>query len=104
MLDQHTDEFPLVLYLLKALETIAVRLGLPLSDKSLVLFRNLDLSICDMEDVLVAFVLPVPLGMFELMPENEGLGICQMGMEVEELLRRQPNFELFSEHRRILEK
>jgi hypothetical protein len=86
LMNEHLEQYPIVLYLLRALEVISESLKLPLSDGLLKIFKNPSLAACDKLDVQVAFVVPVPLEMVKLVPVDGGLGTSQMGIKVEDLV------------------
>jgi hypothetical protein len=88
LIDEHVEEYPIALYLLRALEVIAENVRLPLSGGLLRIFRRLSLTAYDTADVPVAFVLPIPLEMVQLIPIEEGLGTRKMGIKVEDLISR----------------
>jgi hypothetical protein len=88
LMEVHVEEYPIALYLLRALEVIAENVRLPLSGGLLRIFRRLSLTAYDTADVTVAFVLPIPLEMVQLIPIEEGLGTRKMGIKVEDLISR----------------
>lgn len=93
LLSRYVDDFPLVLYLLQALKTLAVRLRLPLSSNALEVFRMVHLSPEELADVPTALVLPVSSDILEDMSEEGGLGAHRMGIEVGELISRYKDLE-----------
>jgi hypothetical protein len=93
LMDDHVDEYPLALYLLQALRVVAERLKLPLSDEFLRIFRKSSLATCELTDVPVAIILPVPLEMVKLIPTEEGPGTSLMGMKVGDLISKRSSPE-----------
>jgi hypothetical protein len=85
LLSQYVDNFPLVVYLLQALNNVAARSRLALSDKALRVFQRLHLSTAQSLDIPVALALPLSLKILENMSEG-GLGVQRMGFEVGELI------------------
>jgi hypothetical protein len=88
LMDEHMDQYPIALYLVRALEVIVKNVGLPLSGGVLKIFRKSSLAACDTTDVPVAFVLPVPLEMVKLIQIEGGSGTSQMGIKVEDLISK----------------
>jgi len=89
LMDERVEEYPIALYLLRALEVIAGDVRLPLSDRLLRIFKRSSLTAYNTTDVPVAFVLPIPLEMVQPIPIEEGLGTSKMGIKVEDLVSRQ---------------
>jgi hypothetical protein len=87
-MDQHMDQYPIVLQLVRAFEVVAESLKLPLSDRILGLFRRSSLAAYDTTDVPVAFILPVPLEIVKLVQVEGGPGKSQIGVKVEDLIRK----------------
>jgi hypothetical protein len=87
-MNKHMDQYPIALYLVRALQVIAESLKLPLSDGILKVFRKSSLAACDATDVPVAFILPVPLEMVKLIQVEGGPGTSQMGVKVEDLISK----------------
>ena len=85
LLSRYTDEFPLVVYLLQALNNVAARSELALSDKVLGVCRRLQLSTAQLSDAPVALTIPLSLEILEIM-SREGLQVQRMGIEVGELI------------------
>jgi hypothetical protein len=85
LLSRYMDDFPLVLFLLQALNDVATRSRLTLSDNALEMSRRLHLSAAQLSDTPIALVLPLSLGMLESMSEG-GLELQRMGIEVGELM------------------
>jgi hypothetical protein len=86
LMDQHMDQYPIVLQLVRAFEIIAESLKLPLSGRILELFRRSSLAACDTTDVPVVFVLPVPLEMLKLSQAEGRSGTSQIGIKVEDII------------------
>jgi hypothetical protein len=100
LLSRYTRDFALARYIMQALKTVAVRLGLPLPDGVLSRFRDLKLTAAELADVPAAFVLPAHAEMWDVIYE-EGLGVeesgvQQMGVEMGELLSQWSDLELSS--------
>jgi hypothetical protein len=100
LLSRYTKDFALARYIMQALKTVAVRLGLPLPDGVLSRFRDLKLTAAELADVPAAFVLPAHAEMWDVIYE-EGLGVeesgvQQMGVEMGELLSQWSDLELSS--------
>jgi hypothetical protein len=100
LLARYTKDFALARYIMQALKTVAVRLGLPLPDGVLSRFRDLNLTAAELADVPAAFVLPAHAEMWDVIYE-EGLGVeepgvQQMGVEMGELLSQWSDLELSS--------
>lgn len=87
LLSPYIDDFPLVPYLLRALNNVAARSRLPPSSNALEVSRRLYLSTAQMSDTPVALLLPVSLEVLENISEG-GLGVQWMGIEVGELISR----------------
>jgi len=87
LMEEHAEEYPIVLYLLRALEVIAKDMGLHLSSAALRTFRKSSLAVCGMTDVPVAIVIPVSVGMIKLIPTG-GPGAGLMGIKVEDLVSK----------------
>ena len=96
LLSRYMDDFPLVLYLLRALNNVAERSRLPLSGNALEVSRRLQLLTAKLSDVPVALVIPVSLGILENISVG-GLGIQRMGIEVGELISRYTGLETGSQ-------
>jgi len=88
LIEEHVEEFPIALYLLRALEVIAKNIGLPLSSAVMRTFRKQSLEACEMTDVPVAIVIPVSVGMIKLIPMEGWPGASQLGVKVEDLVSR----------------
>jgi hypothetical protein len=88
LLEKHVEEYPIALYLLRALEVIAGNMGLTLSSAVMGTFRKSSLEVCEMTDVPVAIVIPVSVGMIKLIPMEGGPGASQMGIKVEDLVSK----------------
>lgn len=95
LLERHTDDYQLALHLLEALKTIAEGSDYPLSDRTSRLFQRLRSSPSCAVDVPVAFVLQVSSKLFDRMPKERGLGKFRTGINVEELIKKRPDSELF---------
>jgi hypothetical protein len=85
LLSRYMDDFPLVLFLLQALNSIAACSRLALSDNALEVSRRLRLSAAQLSDIPVALALPLSLEILESMSEG-GLRNQRMGIEVGELM------------------
>jgi hypothetical protein len=85
LLSRYTDDFPLVVYLLQALNNVAARSRLALSNKALGVCRRLHLSTAQLSDTPVALAIPLSLEILEIM-SGEGLQVQRMGIEVGELI------------------
>jgi hypothetical protein len=96
LLFRHMGHFPLVVYLLQALNNIAARFRVPLSGVAMEAFREAHLSPAELSDVPVALVLPVPWKILEDVSEG-GLGLQRMGIEIGELISRSAGLETDSQ-------
>jgi hypothetical protein len=86
LLLRYVDPFPVTRYLLQALESVAIRSGIMLSDITRESFRTIHVSTTELGDVPVAFAMPVSSEILESRPEGENVGFCQMSVEVGELI------------------
>ena len=97
LLARYTKDFSLAQYILQALKTVAVRLGLPLPDGVSARFRDLNLTAAELADVPAAFVLPAHAEMWDVIYEeghaSEESGVQQMGVEMGELLSQWTDVE-----------
>jgi hypothetical protein len=96
LLSRYTDDFPLVRYLLQALNSVAARLELPLSDSTVELFRRVKSSTAGLSDIPVALVLPVSSEILEDMWGQRVFGVQQMGIEVGQLTSGYEDLEMGS--------
>jgi hypothetical protein len=87
LLFRRMGDFPLVPYLLQALNNVAARLRVPLSDVALEASRGVHLSPEELLDVPVALVLPISWKLLEDV-SGRGLGLQRMGIEVGEFMKR----------------
>jgi hypothetical protein len=87
-MDQHMDQYPIVLQLVRAFGVVAESLKLPLSGRILELFRRASLAACDATDIPVAFILPVPFEVVKLIQVEGGPGTSQIGVKVEDLISK----------------
>jgi hypothetical protein len=85
-----------VLYLLQALNSIAVRLRLPLSATALEVSQRVHLSNAELSNALVALILLVSSEIRETKSEG-GSGVERMGIEVGELISRYIGLETGSQ-------
>jgi hypothetical protein len=88
LMDQHMDQYPIVLQLVRAFEVVAESLKLPLSGRILELFRRSSLAACDATDIPVTFILPVPFEVVKLIQVEGGPGTSQIGVKVEDLISK----------------
>jgi hypothetical protein len=86
LLLRYVDPFPVTLYLLQGLKSVAIRSGLTLSDITLESFRTIHVSTTELGDVPVAFAMLVSPEILESRPEEENVGFYQMSVEVGELI------------------
>jgi hypothetical protein len=86
LLLRYVDTFPVTLYLLQGLKSVAIRSGLTLSDITLESFRTIHVSTTELGDVPVAFAMLVSPEILESRPEEENVGFYQMSVEVGELI------------------
>ena len=87
LLSRYMDDFPLVSYLLQALNSVAARSGLQMSGNILEVFRGLNLSVAQLSDAPIALMLPVSSAILENMSDG-GSGVQRMGIEVGEIISR----------------
>lgn len=85
LLQRYVRPFPVTLYLLQGLESVAIRSGLTLSDITRESFRTIHESTTELGDVPVAFAMPVSSKILESRPEEENVGFYQC-VEVGELI------------------
>lgn len=100
LLSRYMKDFALARYILQALKTVAVRLGLPLPAGVSSRFRDLNLTAAGLADVPAAFVLPAHAEMWDVIYEegrgSEEPGVHQMGVEMGELISQWTDLELSS--------
>jgi hypothetical protein len=96
LLSRYMDDFPLVLYLLQALNSIAARLRLPPSATALEVSQRVHLSNAELSNAPVALMLPVSSEIRETKSEG-GSGVERMGIEVGELISRYTGLETGSQ-------
>jgi hypothetical protein len=92
LLSPYKDDFPLIPYLLRALNDVAAHSRLPPSGNTPEVSRRLHLSTEQISDTPVALVLPVSSGVLETMSEG-GLEVQWIGIEVGELICRRASVE-----------
>ena len=86
LLLRYVDPFPVTLYLLQGLKSVAIRSGLTLSDTTMESFRTIHVSTTELGDVPVAFAMPVSPKILGSRPEEGNVGFYQMSVEVGELI------------------
>jgi hypothetical protein len=82
----YVELFPVTLYLLQCLKSVAIRSGLTLSDITMESLRTIHVSTSELGDVPVAFAMPVSPEILESKPEEENVGLYHMSVEVGELI------------------
>lgn len=96
LLSRYTDDFPLVRYLMQALNSVAARSELPLSDSTVELFRRAKLSTAGLSDIPVALVLPVCSEILGDMWGQRVFGVQRVGIEVGQLTSGYQDLEIGS--------
>jgi hypothetical protein len=86
LLLRYVDSFPVALFLLQGLKSVAIRSGSTLSDITMDLLQTIHVSTTELGDVPVAFAMPVSPEILESRPEEGNVGFYQMSVEVGELI------------------
>jgi hypothetical protein len=96
LLFRYMDVYALVRYLMQALNSVAIRLGLPLSNNTVELVRRVESSTARLSDIPVALVLPVPLQIVEDMSRQRVCRVRRVGIEVGQLTSVYQDLEIGS--------